>query len=129
MFYNIQKSLFINIFIVFTISLGQVYAQQLGNNKATMKLYIPPEIDYPAGKTIKLNKLDLNNASLQQIMSLPQINEDIALKIIRKRPIKSLEDIYHLPFLDVNRVKIIINGFGNLVTQSSETSNYEYLKK
>ena len=129
MFYNTKKLVYVTISTVLFITVGLVYAQQLGSNSSTMKPYIPPELNYLNDKRVKLKKLDLNTASLQQLMNLPQINEDIALKIMRKRPIKSLEDIYYLPFLDVDRVKIIIDGLNNLVTQPIKSDKYDYLRK
>lgn len=100
-----------------------VVAQQTGNNTYVITKYKPPDIYYPAGRTIKLEKLDINKANIEQLMSLPEINEDLALKIARRRPIKSLQDLTHLPYIDINRMKIILKGLANLVIQPLESND------
>ena len=127
--YNILKISFIVIIILLATNFSKVSAQQLGSNWSAAKHYVDSDINYPQGKTIKLNKLDLNKASLQQLMSLPCINEDMALKIIRRRPIKSLEDLYNLAYLDVSRVKIILKGITNLVVQPPKPDTNLHLKQ
>ena len=103
---------------LFVIQIFQPVSCQLtGNNSVMLNELKPAELYYPAGRKIKLQKLDLNKASLQQIMALPQVNEDMAIKIMRRRPIRSLEDLYNLPYLNVDRVKTIVDSMANLVLQ------------
>lgn len=104
--------------LLFLCFLSPVSSQQLGTNTSTMREYLPPDIYYfPPGKLLILRKLDLNKASYQQLIALPQINEDLALKIISKRPIKTLDDLYKLPFMNKDRMQVIISGIANFVTQ------------
>lgn len=94
-----------------------VFGQQNGNNVGVLRRYLPPDIYWPPGKQERLYKLDINNASLEQLMSLPHINEDLALKIMNRRPVKSLQDLARLPYIDMDRMKLILKGISHLVIQ------------
>jgi hypothetical protein len=94
-----------------------VSAQQTGNNSVIIRRYLPPDIYYPPGREIRLEKIDLNKAELDQLLALPEINEDLALKIMQRRPIDTLEDLYNLPYINIDRAKIIIDSFSGYVKQ------------
>ena len=108
------------LIICFGLFLPSVKAQQLGNNSNVIRLYVSPDKYYPIGKVYKLEKLDINKASLEQLMALPEINEDLALKIMRKRPISNLKDLSRLPYINMDRMELILKGIQNLVVQPLE---------
>lgn len=112
---NINKILIIFLFNICIIL--PAFSQQLGTNTNIMRLYLPPDVYYPPGKILKLKKLDLNKASYEQLLALPAVNEDLALKILSKRPIKTLDDLYNLPLINRPRMEVIINGMSNYVIQ------------
>ncbi|MEW5820270.1 MAG: helix-hairpin-helix domain-containing protein [Cyanobacteriota bacterium] len=115
-----RNRIIVPFILLFLLPLLTTYAQQQGNNSNVIRRYISPDIYFPRGKVVKLQKLDLNQASLEQLMALPEINEDLALKIMRRRPIRTLEDVIRLPYIDMDRMKIIVKGFANLVVQPLE---------
>lgn len=102
-----------------------VFGQQTGTNTPIIKFYIPPDIYFDQGRIIKLDKIDINKASLEQLMALPQINEDLALKIMRRRPVKSLEELIKLPYINVDRMQLILQSITGYVIQpyKEEDSN------
>lgn len=110
-------------FYLFILNIVPSLSQQKGNDNDVIRSYKPPDIYNSTGPTIKLQKLDLNKANLQQLLALPEINEDLALKIIRRRPLNYLNDLEKLPYIDEKRMKIIIKGFSNLVTQQYQKTN------
>ena len=113
-----MRNLKVIIVVIFCLIMpSALCAQQNGNNAPVIKKYISPDVYYFPEKKIRLKKLDLNKASLEQLMALPEINEDLALKIMRRRPIKTLQDIINLPYIDIDRMKIIVKGLAYLVIQ------------
>lgn len=118
---NFVKILLCLVFALLLIK--PVVAQMTGSNADAIRDYRPPDIFLPHGRTIKLEKLDINKANIQQLMALPEINEDVALKIMQKRPIKYLNELENLPYLSSSRVKLIIKGFSHLVLQKFDNEN------
>ncbi len=111
------------VMVMFFLLIIPVWAQQTGQNSIIIRRYISPDRYWPPGKTIKLEKLDLNTANLDQLLALPEINEDLALKIMRRRPIQTLEDLYHLPYISIDRSKIIMKGISGYVKQPLKTED------
>src|SRR5690606_16130027 len=67
---------------------------------AAWERYIPPEVLHARqlGQTVSLPAtIDINHASLNQLKIIPGFDENLALKIIRVRPLAGVEDIIDLP--------------------------------
>ena len=62
-------------------------------------------------------------------MLLPHINEDLALKIIQRRPISSIEDLYRLPYINIDRIKEIWKGSAKFTTESIKHDTDKNLKQ
>lgn len=60
--------------------------------------------------TVRLSpgKVDLNTASLLELQTLPGISESVALKIVRLRPMASLQDLYLMPYVEQRLVDSLI---------------------
>lgn len=110
------------IAIIFALFFLQVpvFAQMIGTNDTVFFRYRPPDIYIPHGRTIKLEKVDINKANLQQLMALPEINESLALKIMRRRPVKYLNELERLPYMNMDRMKLILKGLQHMVVQRFE---------
>lgn len=93
------------------------FGQQTGNNSTVVRFYVPPDIYFDKGRIIKLDKIDINKASLEQLMALPNVNEDLALKIMRRRPVKSLEELIRLPYIEMDRMQLILQDITGFVVQ------------
>ena len=69
--------------------------------------YIPPEIAYASDLKQKVTlpgRIDVNHAGLGELQLLPGFDEDLALKVIRLRPLASVQEFYSLP--GVNKKEI-----------------------
>lgn len=99
---------------------ASAFAQQAGNQSGPIKRFKPPDIYYPRGKKIKSKKLDLNTATFQELMLLPNVDEDLALKIIQRRPIESIQDLHRLPYMNIERMKRLTAEFVPFVVQPPE---------
>lgn len=74
--------------------------------------YVPPELAFQDDlrQTISLpQRINVNLDSLNQLKTLPGLNEDIALKVMRNRPYTDVQDFYRkLPGLDKKRIDRLI---------------------
>jgi DNA uptake protein ComE-like DNA-binding protein len=73
--------------------------------------YIPPEVAYAHHLQYRLRapgKVNLNQASLQELQCLPGVDESVGLKLMRLRPLKSFEDFQQLPYTDAKAVQRLI---------------------
>lgn len=78
---------------------------------SSVNSYIPPEIlsADALGQRIQLeNQLNINQISLNQLKILPGINEDLALKIMRTRPMSTIQDFYKLPNVPPKEIQNLI---------------------
>jgi hypothetical protein len=57
---------------------------------------------------IQLSRIDINSASLPLLMTLPEMSEDEALKIIRTRPFKDLADLEARLPLEKTRIYLVV---------------------
>ncbi|MGE0201744.1 MAG: ComEA family DNA-binding protein [Candidatus Melainabacteria bacterium] len=76
--------------------------------------YIPPEVAYArelAQKITVPRKVNLNQADVNELITLPGVDENIALKMIRLRtrgPMEGVKDLYQLPWLQPRDVQRLI---------------------
>lgn len=59
--------------------------------------YMPPELTYADDLRQKITipgQVSINHGSLNQLMALPGLDEEIALKIMRNRPFEGVQDFY-----------------------------------
>ncbi len=74
--------------------------------------YVPPELAFQDDlrQSITLpQRINVNLDSLNQLKTLPGLNEDIALKVMRNRPYTDVQDFYRkLPGLDKKRIDRLI---------------------
>ncbi len=74
--------------------------------------YVPPELAFQDDlrQSITLpQRINVNLDSLNQLKTLPGLNEDIALKVMRNRPYADVQDFYRkLPGLDKKRIDRLI---------------------
>ena len=55
-------------------------------------------------------KVNVNRAGLNELQTLPGLNESLALKLMRLRPLKNVEDFYALPWFDQREVQLLIES-------------------
>lgn len=73
--------------------------------------YIPPEIAYADDLRQKVTlpgKIDVNQANFNQLKLLPGFDEELALKLMRIRPIENIQDFYRMPGLEHKQVERLI---------------------
>jgi hypothetical protein len=93
--------------------LGALLANSPSYAASFSESYIPPEIRYSDDLAQKVRipkRVNVNQASLNELMTLPGIDENIALKMMRIRPVEGILDIQRLPFLNQKQLNQIING-------------------
>lgn len=75
-------------------------------------IYIAPEMMYSKdlGQTIQVPKqMNLNQVSLNQIRTLPGFDDNLALKVIRNRPFRGMQDFYEkMPVQDRKHLQWVI---------------------
>ncbi len=75
--------------------------------------YVPPEAlhDEVLSQHVKLpRKVNVNHAALSELVALPGIDENIALKMMRIRPVENVQDFYRLPFMRKQDIDRLIQG-------------------
>jgi DNA uptake protein ComE-like DNA-binding protein len=73
--------------------------------------YIAPEIAYSRDLSQQVTvpqKVNLNRASLEILKTVPGLNEELGLKLIRIRPLQDFQDLYRLPFIEYKAVQRLI---------------------
>lgn len=73
--------------------------------------YFPPEVvygHYLSDRMTMPGPVNLNQASLEELKTLPGMNESVGLKLIRLRPLKNMEDLYRLPAVEPRMVQRLI---------------------
>lgn len=74
--------------------------------------YLPPEIVYATDLGQRLpvpRRINVNRADVNELMTLPGVTENIALKLIRIRPVKDLRDFHRMPWLGPKQVERLID--------------------
>ncbi|MEM0951439.1 MAG: hypothetical protein AAGI66_04750 [Cyanobacteria bacterium P01_H01_bin.74] len=88
----------ITILLTFIANSGTSFAAVL------YRPYIHPDALKQSELTEKIEierPVDINVASLAELMTLPAFDASLALKLMRSRPVSSLEDLYRkMPVLD-----------------------------
>lgn len=80
--------------------------------------YIAPEVlhsDFLSHRVHVNRKININKASMQELMTLPGVNEDIALKIMRVRPVEDIKDLKEIRYLSPKQIQTLIDAFTNRV--------------
>ncbi|MBY0449834.1 MAG: helix-hairpin-helix domain-containing protein [Cyanobacteria bacterium] len=80
---------------------------------ASPKPYISPEIRYADQLRQRVQipeRLSINASTLNELMTLPGIDESTALKMMRSRPFKSVQDLYNLPLMEPREVRRLIEA-------------------
>lgn len=117
------------LLVCFLCFFSQVlFGQQVGSNLSIVRPYVSADIYFDRGRIIQLKKIDINKASFEQLMALPEINEDLALKIMRKRPVKSLEELVRLPYINMDRMQLILQGITGYVIQPYKVDDKELIQ-
>ncbi len=64
-------------------------------------------------------QVNLNQASLAELKTLPGVDENIALKLLRLRKnntLKSKQDLYQLPFMETREIQQLIQKISKQIT-------------
>lgn len=80
---------------------------------------MPPEVAYAHHLKERVRmpgQVDLNRASLEELKTLPGVDENIALKLIRLRPLQNLTDLQRLPCVPENAVRRLTETLQTLVS-------------
>jgi DNA uptake protein ComE-like DNA-binding protein len=80
--------------------------------------YMPPEIVYASDLRQRLilpPKININKADLNTLLTLPGMTENIALKLLRIRPLSGFQDLHQLPWLKPNQIDVLIQSLQNRV--------------
>lgn len=75
--------------------------------------YVPPEAlhaDALSGRVTVPRKINVNRAALSELVSLPGFDENIALKLMRIRPVENVQDFYRLPYMRKQDIDRLIQG-------------------
>lgn len=106
-------------FLIGLMALGMVVSLYGPAGAASFKEnYIPPEIVYAHDLSQKVampRKVNVNTASLPELQTLPGLSENIALKLMRLRPLRDIEDFYAMPWFDKREVQLLIDALRNRV--------------
>ncbi|MBY0405229.1 MAG: helix-hairpin-helix domain-containing protein [Cyanobacteria bacterium] len=73
--------------------------------------YFPPEAVYRHHyqDTFKFpGPINLNVASLEELKTLPEVDDNVGLKLIRIRPLNTYQDLYKLPYISKQQVTRLI---------------------
>lgn len=101
------------ITLAFCLNLGTQ-----GHCMSSQNSYIPPEIlhsNFLSHRVSVAKKININHASMQELMSLPGVDQNIALKIMRVRPIEDIRDLSKIQYLSPKVVQQLIEGVKNRV--------------
>lgn len=81
--------------------------------------YIAPEVMYADQLAQKIQvptKINLNRASFNEIKTLPGMDESMALKLMRIRPLENIRDFYRMPWVSPKDVQVLIQRVQSRVT-------------
>jgi hypothetical protein len=98
----------------FLICLSVLCQPQVASGYEARKPYIPPEIlhhRYTQTRFQQSLKVNLNRADLNELRTLPGMDESTALKLIRMRkegPYQGYQDLSRLPYMDPKRLQRLI---------------------
>lgn len=76
--------------------------------------YVPPEIAHTEALRPRVtlpSKVNINTANLNQLSVLPGFDEELALKVIRHRPMAEIRDFYRIPGLEPKYLERLIQSF------------------
>lgn len=79
---------------------------------------IPPEVLYSRDlrqRVVVPGKVNVNKADLNELLSLPGMDENLALKLIRVRPLKSREDFRKMPFISPRNIQLLLQQIENKI--------------
>ena len=85
---------------------------------AVSESYIPPEIVYKRQLKHRLQlpqRVNLNSAGFSELMTLPGFDENVALKLMRMRPVENIRDLQNLPWTTPRQIKNLIDGIQHRV--------------
>ncbi len=80
--------------------------------------YISPEILYAEdlAQVIPVPpKVNINRANVNHLKALPGVDESIALKLMRMRPVEGFQDFYKLPWISQKEIERLIEGLRHRV--------------
>lgn len=72
---------------------------------------IPPEVVYAHDLRQRITvpqRVNVNKASLNDLLTLPGMDENMALKLLRMRPIQTKEDFLQMPFVSPRNVQLLL---------------------
>lgn len=93
--------------------ISTVIATPTANAISYSETFMTPEIQYQRelSQKIRISKqINLNQASMNELKTLPGVDENVALKIIRIRPIENVRDIQRLPWMNTKEIQQLIQG-------------------
>jgi DNA uptake protein ComE-like DNA-binding protein len=79
---------------------------------------VPPEVLFSRDlrqRVVVPGKVNVNRADMNELLSLPGMNENIALKIMRVRPLKNREDFMKMPFISPRNVQQLLQQIENKI--------------
>ena len=75
--------------------------------------YLPPEILHAEdlAQVIPVPpKVNINRANVNHLKALPGVDESIALKLMRMRPVEGFQDFYKMPWISRKEIERLIDG-------------------
>ena len=110
-----MKSRFIVCLIIASLWLGAALpASAYSYGEAV----IPPEVLYSRDlkqRVVVPGKVNVNQAGLNELLTLPGMDENLALKMMRARPLKSREDFLKMPFISPRNVQLLLQQIENKI--------------
>jgi DNA uptake protein ComE-like DNA-binding protein len=73
--------------------------------------YMPPELAYADDlrQKVKLSgQVNINRASLNQLETLPGLDQELALKIMRHRPFENIQEFYRMSGVEKKQIDRLI---------------------
>ena len=111
----INPTLIKKTLIIYLGLLSFLYATLCASSpvSASARPYISPEIRYAdqLRQRVELpERLSINTSTLNELMTLPGMDQSTALKMMRSRPFKSVQDLYNLPLMEPREVRRLIEA-------------------
>lgn len=116
--FQIQHYKKLALLSLFAVCFVVITAPQQASAYAVSESYIPPEIVYKRQLAHRLHlpqRVNLNNAGLSELMTLPGFDENVALKLMRIRPVENIRDLQNIPWTTPKQIKNLIDGIQHRV--------------
>ncbi|MEB3288185.1 MAG: helix-hairpin-helix domain-containing protein [Vampirovibrionales bacterium] len=81
--------------------------------------YFDPQVQYhrDLSQKVRVNKkINLNKASLNELKTLPGVDDNLALKLMRMRPIEGIRDFNRMQWVNPKEVQQLIQNLNGRVS-------------